>query len=151
MRLVPAYRVPETMDAGQSLEDGPIDRSLPGPFPRHHVERYVVYRKSILVRRFPRADVGDGWSLCEQLLLLDRGADAFEWSKAPVAIGIFVRAFEVLGEFPELLQANWMQVPDDLFRHMMHDFRPEIQAVGARSLRGEAADLIFLAQLTPVS
>ena len=151
VRLVPAYRVPESVRLGQPLKDKPVNGGLPGPLRTHHVVRYEVYRQSILVRRFPRADVGDGRALCEQLLLLDRRAQSLEWSKAPVRIAIYVRAFQVLGEFPECLEAYWMEVPNDLFRTMMHDFSHEIQAVGARYRGGEAADLIFLAQLTPVS
>jgi len=104
-----------------------------------------------MVRRMPRTDVGDGRSLTEKLLLLDRSAQAFEWAKFKTRVALFVRAFEVLGEFPEFLHATWMQVPDDVFSALVHDFDPQIQAVGARYRSGEAADLIFLAQLTPVS
>ena len=131
-------------------EERPVFALVPRPYPLAF-KRYEVHSKSVLVRRVPWADMCHGGSLVEQLCLLDRRAQALEWSKVRGRLAVFVRAIEVRGEPPEGASSMWMQVPQDIFDVIHDDFLPIVVDIGARFRRGEAANLIFLAQLTPVS
>lgn len=113
--------------------------------------RLEFHGKAVRVWRGPWSSMVDNGSLVQHSLLLARCAEALDWSYIPVRTALFVRPLEVHGEPPEGFLGKWMEIPQDLFARCEDHFRSELQEVGARFRRGEAADLIFLAQLTPVS
>jgi len=113
--------------------------------------RCELHSKAVRVRALPFTSMLDNRSLCETSLLLSRCAEAFDWSKVSIRAAVFVRPLEVVGEAPEGLLTKWMQVPHDVFDRIERHFQHSVVDVGARFRSGKAADLIFLAQLTPVS
>lgn len=139
---------PQAAQVGARDQQGPVGLFLRHPgCPASRTVRLETHCKSVLVRRVPLRNMVQ--SSGKRFALLDRRAASLDWSKQRGRLVIFVRALQVLGKDLEGCSAMGMQISQQSHRVLEHAFLHDFQEIGARFRGGEAADLIFLAQLTP--
>lgn len=107
-------------------------------------QRFTVYHPE--VRRVRWGDIDAPVS---EVWWLDAEAENMAWDRMRGRHTFFVRPVMIMYEIPAAATIAVVRVPEAVSHEVLHHFERVLLEVGARFKRGEAADLIFLAQLTP--
>lgn len=105
---------------------------------------FTVYHPK--VRRVRWCDMQS--SLAE-MWWLDAQSENMTWNRMRGRHTFFVRPIMLSYDIPAEASMAVVEVHERISHEVLHHFERQIREIGARFRRGEAADLIFLAQLTP--